>query len=210
MVNDVRQQLHIYGEDALQVIKHVMGTASAFDFNAVIPMPEELNIESSSDGRMGLAAITGECDEYVTREWLKELEVETAEQFRAYVTIHRPHAIELGKKYLHNQHLYGHTTWYDWCIENWGTKWNAYEVRATFVSSDHAALTFYTSWGPPFPVIVKLSETFPRTAFVLDYTDGSANVRGTLAFLADKRGREARDRAIAELEASKEPVADAS
>ena len=32
---------------------------------------------------------------------------------------------ELGNVYLNNIINYGADSWYDWCINNWGTKWNA-------------------------------------------------------------------------------------
>jgi hypothetical protein len=60
MPNHVTQKLIILGAEAPKVIEHIAGTDSPFDFDKIIPMPAELHIEESSDGHMGLAAITGE------------------------------------------------------------------------------------------------------------------------------------------------------
>lgn len=62
----------------------------------------------------------------------------------------------------HNVHFGG---WYDWCCDNWGTKWNA-----CMSQMDDDGLFFRTPWGPPAPVIVKLSEMFPEAKFTIDYS----------------------------------------
>src|SRR5262245_5495863 len=45
---------------------------------------------------------------------------------------------------------------YEWCVENWGTKWNAHEVTVEGPScwgeSATAELSFSTAWSPPLPV----------------------------------------------------------
>ncbi|MCM1220978.1 MAG: hypothetical protein NC548_41480, partial [Lachnospiraceae bacterium] len=48
-------------------------------------------------------------------------------------------------------------TWYDWCCENWGTKWNAY--CDTVIDDDR--ISFETAWSTPLPILKKLSETYP-------------------------------------------------
>lgn len=35
--------------------------------------------------------------------------------------------LKLGKTAVTNFINYGSTGWYDWAIENWGTKWNSYD-----------------------------------------------------------------------------------
>lgn len=37
---------------------------------------------------------------------------------------HFSNILELGKQYVENIKKYGYPQWYDWCVENWGTKWN--------------------------------------------------------------------------------------
>ena len=51
--------------------------------------------------------------------------------------------------------------WYDWCCDNWGTKWNAYDGQS--VGEHDAGIGFYTAWGPPTPVIVELAKKVGQT-----------------------------------------------
>ena len=55
----------------------------------------------------------------------------------------------------------------DWCTENWGTKWNAYETERT---SD-GEVRFKTAWEHPKPVITALSRKFPSADIVVKYAD---------------------------------------
>ena len=50
--------------------------------------------------------------------------------------------------------LFGHDNWYDWRIENWGTKWNSYECELDNSQVDLGVLDyrFDTAWGPPEPI----------------------------------------------------------
>lgn len=43
--------------------------------------------------------------------------------------------------------------WYDWAVENWGTKWNSYEGNVT-----EEGISFTTAWSPPAPVIAALAK----------------------------------------------------
>jgi hypothetical protein len=68
---------------------------------------------------------------------------------------------DLGQK---EKALYGKNNWYDWSIENWGTKWNSYGYR-DFPEYEGGDMQFYTAWAQPEPVIKKLSEMFPDAQF---------------------------------------------
>jgi len=74
--------------------------------------------------------------------------------------------------------------WYDWRLENWGTKWDVYETRCDRIDANTLQLYFYTAWSPPFPVFDKLVDMgFEVTARYLDegwgyigeYTGGFAH-----------------------------------
>ena len=57
--------------------------------------------------------------------------------------------------------------WYDWRVQNWGTKWDGYDGR---ISDDGSAFTFDTAWAPPIPVIKKLAE-ITGEKFTLEYIE---------------------------------------
>ena len=54
---------------------------------------------------------------------------------------------DLGNMYIHNIITYGCDTWYDWCCEYWGTKWNSCEVYI-----DDNLVSFQTAWSVPDPI----------------------------------------------------------
>jgi len=54
---------------------------------------------------------------------------------------------------------------YEWCIENWGTKWNAYKIEVVERDEYRIVIKFETAWSAPRPVIIKLAEMFPQYQF---------------------------------------------
>ena len=73
---------------------------------------------------------------------------------------------ELGDMYINNIKEYGHATWYDWCIENWGTKWGVSRF-----SCNENTMIFETAWSTPDPIFEKLSKEFPNDYIELKYAD---------------------------------------
>jgi len=57
--------------------------------------------------------------------------------------------------------------WYDWRVQNWGTKWTGYDGR---FNDDQTAFSFCTAWSPPLPIIKKLAEITGQT-LVLGYIE---------------------------------------
>ena len=53
---------------------------------------------------------------------------------------------------------------YDWCCNNWGTKWDAYKFgdKVTIEDDDdsYVRMEFFTAWGPPQPILEKINEKF--------------------------------------------------
>lgn len=49
----------------------------------------------------------------------------------------------------------------NWNIENWGTKWNAYDVSIKSKDTWKLVVGFQTAWNAPNPVINKIMELFP-------------------------------------------------
>ena len=60
----------------------------------------------------------------------------------------------------------GIPTWYDWQIENWGTKWNACSNEDVVIEKLSDRLTtatyrFLTAWDAPRPVIAAIIKQNP-------------------------------------------------
>ena len=60
--------------------------------------------------------------------------------------------------------IYGKNNWYDWSIENWGTKWNSEDVEI-----DGDDIRFITAWSPCIPVIATLAKMFPTMRFTHEF-----------------------------------------
>jgi len=77
-----------------------------------------------------------------------------------------PEQKALVAKEKSNLKKYGHKNWYDWCVAEWGTKWNAGgDNDAMMVDYDEdqadtaiALFQFDTAWAPPLGVMQKLYE----------------------------------------------------
>ena len=55
----------------------------------------------------------------------------------------------LEAKEQDNLNKYGHKNWYDWCIANWGTKWDISPwENVTRVNENTVTFGFDTAWGP--------------------------------------------------------------
>jgi hypothetical protein len=76
---------------------------------------------------------------------------------------------------------------YEWCVANWGTKWNAchaslQEDMGTWEEDGKAMLSvevnFATAWAPPLPVILQASKRFPDLRFDLRYFEGGCQFNG--------------------------------
>ena len=137
-----------------------------FDFNKVIPMPEELNIESGSMGEWGMRylllnakhKIAWSDSDYEFAQTMEKRKAENEEDFNRM--------IDLGQKYLSNIAKYGCKDWYDWHNKYWNTKWNSADTEV-----NDNQITFDTAWSFPHPVIEKLSEMFPDVVFEFVYAD---------------------------------------
>ena len=82
---------------------------------------------------------------------------------------------------LMEQH--GAKNWYEWALENWGTKWGVYDCKqwqtVILSNTQTSILKFMSAWSPPTPVIVELSKYFPELEFTLGFIDEGMGFAGT-------------------------------
>jgi hypothetical protein len=72
-----------------------------------------------------------------------------------------PRNIYRGNLGVKERRKFGKNNWYDWSVDNWGTKWNAYGYDGTeYGSYTPGTISFLTAWAAPHPVIRKLSALY--------------------------------------------------
>lgn len=138
-----------------------------FSFESVLPRPKELEDISS-----GACTIDGK-------------------SHRVWRRINGKNVAIPDDEYTELKEKYGATNLYDWCIDNWSTKWDAYDFsmetninsnlwhQPVFVPYNDATtfgmegkapfymlqMSFTTAWSPPENVFYRLSEMNPRLLF---------------------------------------------
>jgi hypothetical protein len=170
MANWMKQTVTIYSEkkDKLETIKDYLKTDSStdemliFDLNNLVKMPEELLgitcMTTNEKGKM--------IDIYYRQEEAKDFmdSIMSAEQDKkvdAKDMFKKLKSIQLDEITIKRlEKKYGSVYWYDWCNDNWGTKWNAWclkvkeeEIISKNTKQDNLFMLIYeieTAWSPPF------------------------------------------------------------
>lgn len=146
-----------------------------FDFNKIIPMPEELKDTNSGTftekciacfltekGSIGLNELNKRKKE------INEILGSIVYHFNESDFVELIHEIlaedndldamyEEGRKYVENYRKYGACTWYEWACQNWSTKWNACDTEIV----DEDTIKFSTAWCSPMRILFELSNMYP-------------------------------------------------
>jgi hypothetical protein len=74
-----------------------------------------------------------------------------------------PKQIELEAQTMHNLSTYGYANWYDYCVGEWGTKWDvgldgSWGEAVEIDPNGSLTLSFDSAWAPPVNAYEKLSE----------------------------------------------------
>lgn len=163
------------------------GYLIGFDFDKIIPMPKELDLESGSPTDKAVSHAlsylylhNSDMSEYInTKQKVFDSEYYSfaghsiAELRIIPIPDHEidMDQVELGLKYIYNLQEHGAFTWYDWAQDKWGTKWNSYGYKqfedqpipkcAQEVSDKKKysrVIRFQTAWDPPFKVYTKFRD----------------------------------------------------
>ncbi len=151
MPNYVKNILSFDGDQdqVSRLFSTIQGENGPVDFDKLIPMPSELEIESGSRTAAGF------------KKYMAFLAVTSlhTEMEPAYLAAHPEidrEEWDLGKQAFHNVREFGCPTWYEWRIQNWGAKWNASGAEVL-----DGRLSFLTAWNAPKQILEKLSQMFP-------------------------------------------------
>lgn len=152
MPNHVRNLVKMQGITALPVFTEKEGwdkrMVMSLDFDKIIPMPESLDVVSGTMEAVAVEAAIRKAASVAGHRFsgpkfaLSMTDAEYRSQLsRCSET--EDELCKLGLQYIQNMILHGAPTWYDWCIEHWGTKWNAYENEQI----DKDTIAFETASG---------------------------------------------------------------
>lgn len=194
MPNWVKNRLIIRGPQYKDVIHQITTFDNeehkvVLDFNKIIPMPESIkNMETSTRVPQYIGLFlnsiknTNEFKKYISvivlnggnyigmneEEYRKRLQDITQEKdWKGNKKFENEQAVlDYGRMALDNILNYGVADWYDWSIENWGTKWNAHETEI-----EDNVIWFDTAWSPVPDLMLKLSSLFPENYFEYDFSD---------------------------------------
>ena len=176
MPNHVRNIVKMEGIADLPYFTEVDGHR-CFDFNKLVAMPKDLQIEDDTltDERI-MYFITERCQIPLSRLTSEKTALLRAIFPRMYKTKLpedvfqrvsgslmtateevKERVYEYGRRYVSNIEKYGAPTWYLWCIRHWGTKWNAGYTEII----DRDTIQFDTAWSNPAPILQKLGELHP-------------------------------------------------
>ena len=177
----------------------------SFDFNKLIPMPDDLKLDAGSIEGDSIACYYLSLDDdekyklmnllkskeasYCHNYWnkyngdIKELENnpkklnDKINNFNGLFDFDKEKQFnsinELGKQYIENIKNYNFPQWYDWCVENWGTKWNVEDdIDVVYDKNiDEYDISFQTAWSVPTGIVEKYSELCEDDEFYWEYED---------------------------------------
>jgi len=75
---------------------------------------------------------------------------------------------------------YGHTCWYQWRLNQWGTKWDVSEVIILDNDEDCFEVNFETAWAPPSAWLRYVADKYPALNFTLWYLEPGMGFCGKL------------------------------
>ena len=97
-----------------------------------------------------------------------------------------PEQIQLVAAEKSNLKKYGYKNWYDWCVSEWGTKWNAGGSDNADMQIDWdedgdnsiALFQFDTAWAPALGVLQKLKDDHPELSIECRYHEPGVGFMG--------------------------------
>lgn len=75
----------------------------------------------------------------------------------------------IGEYALHNVRRYGYRNWYEWRYDNWGSKWEPWDVKIERIGSKKIRIDFTSATSTPQKVLIALSKLFPTVLFDVQY-----------------------------------------
>lgn len=182
MPNHITNRIKFLGEPEriraiMEAIKHDEMGLGSVDFNKVIPMPESLNITAGSITDKGLKAYKDFVSILLFDGANKDIDLLNIPEEKEAIFLKQRTDIKedewsAGRQAFRNIQQYGFPTWYEWSINNWGTKWNAYDcIEIEDAAEARKELCFNTAWSAPHPILSKLAQMYPDVEIEHEWAD---------------------------------------
>lgn len=181
MANHVNNFLKIIGDD--QQVKSVRnfiksnpdskGNEMYIDFDKILKMPTELEIESDTTIYWLMDLLFGN-DEY-DLDSFKKIQ-------KTFTNLNEKEQIEftnLAVKYRKNREKHGACCWYDWRNIYWETKWNAFQQDLIAENE----IFFRTAWNGVPRLITILSQKFPAVKFEYKWDDYLTGIKDNIVLI---------------------------
>ena len=188
MPNNVTTVCEVFGPDtdldafASAHLGHDRNDAkiATFDFQTIAPMPAVLDgTQAGTYAELGFVALNGPLAAFRTNRFINTTSVRSfldgygavpkhireREELRTWLSDYMPQALVEGRQALRAYEETKHMSWYEWSIEHWGTKWNAYQVEIRERESRRQVFKFETAWSFPEPIFVALAVRYPTLRF---------------------------------------------
>ena len=134
-----------------------------FSFNSIIPFPDELNGIGSP---VKIVDTEEEIEQYKKDHSDSEWSI-------GNLPITQKRSEELKTKYYADN-------WYDWCNDNWTSKWDACDVYLDIDEPDYLQYRFDTPWGPPENIYETLKLQHPKIHISWFYDEPGMEMAGYL------------------------------
>lgn len=79
-----------------------------------------------------------------------------------------------------NVRLYGAEDWYNWRLDNWGTKWDCSSTSVNELNANNLNVRFETAWSPPINWFKKVIPMYPQLEFTLIFDEEGDSFCGKL------------------------------
>ena len=144
-----------------QFRKFVKGDNEEFSFQSILPVPSELT---------GTCSPTRICTDDEYHEWIREHQP-------TYDFNNRPITKQMSERF---KNKYGADNWYDWSVQNWGTKWEVGYVEYEQLDEQSIRYSFDTAWSPPEGIYDTLVDRFPDLEISWFYREEGMQFAGYL------------------------------
>ena len=165
-----------------------------FDFQKIIECPDELYKSTASGYAYDLDLreviitalenlIHNDMHSFISSDYicskapLIAKEREAIEEVYKKYKVDRQRVLETGLNKFQLLVKYGFVSWYEFCTNIWGTKWNAWD---TFIV-DEDNVEFITAWNPPYGIFMELSKMYPYDLITVNWSE-EGGVSGFMQF----------------------------